>query len=74
MEAGNLAWIGGSAGVGLLLGVGYASFQKSQEPALDSGDTFRVVVGTTSYQPIPQDLPTMLYPAADPSGRKGKDK
>ena len=66
--------VAGGAGVGLLLGLGYASFQRGQEASLEPGDTFHVVVGTMSYQPVPRDLQTILYPAADPTSRKGKHK
>jgi hypothetical protein len=58
------------AGGGLLLGLGYASFQRGLEASLEPGDTFRIVVGTMSYHPVPRDLQTILYPAADPSRRK----
>jgi hypothetical protein len=68
------AAVAGGAGGGLLLGLGYASFQRGLEASLEPGDTFRIVVGTMSYQPIPRDLQTILYPAADPSKRKGKGK
>jgi hypothetical protein len=62
------------AGAGLLLGLGYASFQRGREPNLEPGDTFRLVVGTTSCQPLPLDLQTMLYPAVDAAKRKGERK
>ncbi|MHB1423584.1 MAG: hypothetical protein ACYC3I_10390 [Gemmataceae bacterium] len=62
------------AGAGLLLGLGYASFQRGCEPSLEPGDTFRLVVGTTSCQPLPRDFQTILYPAVDPAKRKGERK
>lgn len=62
------------AGGGLLLGLGYASFQRGLEASLEPGDTFRLVVGTMSYHSVPRDLQTILYPAADPNKRKGKGK
>jgi hypothetical protein len=66
------AAVAGGAGGGLLLGLGYASFQRGLEASLEPGDTFRVVVGTMSYHRVPQDLQTILYPATDPSKHKRK--
>ncbi|HZV06263.1 MAG TPA: hypothetical protein VE999_14385 [Gemmataceae bacterium] len=62
--------VSAGAGVGLILGLGYASFQRGREPILEPGDTFRLIVGTTSCQPLPRDLQTILYPAASPNRRK----
>jgi hypothetical protein len=62
------------AGAGLLLGLAYASVQRGREPSLEPGDTFRLVVGTTSCCPLPRDLQTILYPAVDPAKRKGEHK
>jgi hypothetical protein len=64
------AAVAGVAGGGLLLGLGYASFQRGLEASLEPGDTFHIVVGTMSYHPLPRDLQTILYPAADPSKHK----
>jgi hypothetical protein len=66
--------VSAGAGAGLLLGIGYASLQRGREPSLEPGDTFRLVVGTTSCQPLPRDLQTILYPAVDPARRKGQHK
>lgn len=66
----KLAPVAGGAGVGLLLGMGYASFQRGQEASLEPGDTFRVVPGTMSYRPIAKNLETILYPPTDPNKRK----
>jgi hypothetical protein len=66
--------IAGGAGGGLLLGLGYASFQRGRDADLEPGDTFDIVVGTMAYQPLPQDLQTILYPAGDPSQKKKKTK
>ncbi|HTU88781.1 MAG TPA: hypothetical protein VMF69_01675 [Gemmataceae bacterium] len=66
------AVVAGGAGGGLLLGLGYASFQRGLEASLEQGDTFRIVVGTMSYQPVPRDLQTILYPASDPSSKRKK--
>jgi len=74
MAQGNPAWIGGGAGVGLLLGLGYAWLQRGSEASLEPGDTFRVVVGTMSYRPIPKATQTILYPAPAPPSQKGKHK
>lgn len=66
----KLAPVAGGAGVGLLLGMGYASFQRGQDANLEPGDTFRVVPGTMSYQPVSKNLETILYPPVDPNKRK----
>lgn len=66
----NGTWVGGAAAVGLLLGLGYSSFQRGAEASLEPGDTFRIVVGSTKYRPVPKDWQTILYPAADPGKRK----
>lgn len=68
------AVVAGGAGGGLLLGLGYASFKSDLEANSEPGDTFCIVVGTMSYQPVPRDLQTILYPAADPSKHKRRDK
>jgi hypothetical protein len=60
-----------AAGAGMLLGIGYASFQRGVEANLEQGDTFRVAIGTRCYQPVPRDLQTILYPAAEPGKHKG---
>jgi hypothetical protein len=62
--------VASAAGGGLLVGLGYASLQRGLEASLEPGDTFRIVVGTMCYQPLPRDLQTILYPAADPKQRK----
>jgi hypothetical protein len=66
----NAGWIGAAAGIGGLLGLGFATLQRGVEAALEPGDTFRIVVGTMKYQPVPRDLQTMLYPASDPMKKK----
>jgi hypothetical protein len=66
--------VAAGAGAGLLLGLGYASFQRGLEATLEPGDTFQIVVGTMFYKPVPRDLQTILYPAADPNKKNGKDK
>lgn len=66
----NGIWVGSAAAVGLLIGLGFASLQHGTEASLEPGDTFRIVVGTMKYQPVPKDWQTILYPAADPAKRK----
>ena len=61
------------AGIGLILGIGYASLRRGVEANLEQGDTFEVVVGTTSYRPVPRTVLTTLFPAPDPS-KKAKGK
>jgi hypothetical protein len=68
----NPVMVTGGAGIGLILGLGYASFRRGVEANLEQGDVFEVVVGTTSYRPVPRTLLTTLFPAPDPS--RGKDK
>ena len=69
---GNPAFIGGGAGLGLLSGIGYASLMPGREASLEPGDTFRITVGTMSYQPIEPSPPLSLHPAPDPSKRPRK--
>jgi hypothetical protein len=70
----NPVFITGGLAVGVLVGLGYASFQRGVEANLEQGDTFEVVVGTTSYQPVPRTSLTTIFPAQDPWRRKGKKK
>ena len=63
----------GGAGIGLILGVGYATFRRGVDARLEPGDTFEVVVGTTLYRPVPRTVLTKVFPAADPS-KKAKGK
>ncbi len=72
MSAGNMAFIGGGMGIGLLVGLGYSSFQRGTEANLEPGDTFQLVVGTTEFRPVSREWQTILYPAGDPSVQKGK--
>ncbi len=69
---GNLAFIGGGAGLGLLSGIGYASLMPGRDASLEPGDTFQITVGTLSYRPLEPSPPLSLHPAADPSARKRK--
>ena len=69
----NPVMVSGGAGIGLILGLGYASFRRGVEANLEQGDTFEVVVGTTSYRPVPRTVLTTLFPAPDPS-KPGKGK
>jgi hypothetical protein len=72
MSPGNMAFIGGGMGIGLLVGLGYASFQRGSEASLEPGDTFEIVVGSLNYRPISREWQTILYPAPDPTSREGK--
>jgi hypothetical protein len=71
-SGGNMAFIGGGMGIGTIVGLGYASFQRGTEANLEPGDTFEIVVGTTHYRPVSREWQTILYPAADPIARKTK--
>ncbi|MCE9561670.1 MAG: hypothetical protein K8U57_06405 [Planctomycetes bacterium] len=63
----------GGAGVGLLLGVAYASFQPGQAASLEPGDTLAVALGTTCAKKLPPESPLMVYPAHEPEEKhKGK--
>jgi hypothetical protein len=69
------AYLGLGAGVGLLTGIGYASLMPGRETSLEPGDTFKITVGTLSYQPLSTSPPLSLHPAPDPAKRtkeKGK--
>jgi len=68
----NPVFVSGGAAVGVLAGLGYASLQRGVEANLEQGDTFEVVVGTTSYKPIPSTALTTVFPAEDPWRRNGK--
>jgi len=59
-------FIGGGAGVGLLVALGYAGLQRGPEAGLDPGDTFQIVVGTCSYRPLPRSTPIAVYPPKIP--------
>lgn len=71
-SGGNMAFIGGGMGVGALVGLGYASFQRGVEASFEPGETFTVTMGTTEYRPVSREWQTILYPAADPGGRGRK--
>jgi len=70
----NPVFIGGGAGVGVILGLCYTTFQRGTEANLESGDAFEVVVGTTSFRPVPRTALINLYPAAEPSSRHGNNR
>lgn len=71
-SGGNMAFIGGGMGIGALVGLGYATFQRGTEPNLEPGDTFRITVGTTEFRPVSREWRTILYPADDPGYDKAK--
>ncbi|WP_406695445.1 hypothetical protein V5E97_30935 [Singulisphaera sp. Ch08] len=73
-SGGNMAFIGGGMGVGAIVGLGYASFQRGTEANLEPGDTFEIMVGSTHYRPVSREWQTILYPAADPNVGKVKNK
>ena len=68
----NPVFVTGGLAVGVIAGLGYACFQRGVEANLEQGDTFEIVVGTTSYQPVPRTALTTVFPAADPWRRQGK--
>jgi hypothetical protein len=65
----NPGYLGLGAGVGLLTGIGYASLMPGRQANLEPGDTFKIVVGTLSYQPLSPSPPLSLHPAPDPAKR-----
>lgn len=71
-SGGNMAYIGGGMGIGAIVGLGYASFQRGTEANLEPGDTFEIVVGTTEYRPVSREWQTILYPAGPTIGGKAK--
>jgi hypothetical protein len=70
----NPLFFTGGLAVGVIMGLGYASFQRGVEANLEQGDSFEIVVGTTSYQPVPRTALTTVFPAPDPWQRKAKKK
>lgn len=71
-SGGNMAFIGGGMGIGAIVGLGYASFQRGTEANFEPGETFEIVVGTTHSRPVPREWETILYPAAEAKVGKGK--
>jgi hypothetical protein len=74
LSRGHPAWVMGGMGVGLVVGLAYASLQRGVEARLEPGDTFQIVVGTCQYRPIPADWQTILYPAPPPDSNKHRGK
>jgi hypothetical protein len=64
--------VGSSAGAGMILGLGYASVRRGTEASLEPGDSFEVVVGTTSYHPVPREALLKVYPAPAPTKSRQK--
>lgn len=71
-SGGNMAFIGGGMGIGALVGMGYASFQRGIEAFFEPGDMYEIVVGSTESRPVPREWQTVLYPASE--ARDGKAK
>jgi len=67
LAQGNAGYIGGGAGIGLLVGLGYATLQRGPEGTLEPGDTFQIVLGTCSYRPLPRTVQMTLYPPKNPA-------
>jgi hypothetical protein len=63
---GNMAYIGGGGGIGLVTGLGIAAVQRGPAGDLQPGDTFEVEVGTCSYRPLPLETQMEIYPAKVP--------
>jgi len=71
-SGGNMTFIGGGMGIGAAVGLAYATLQRGVEARLEPGDTFEIVVGTTSIKPVSREWETVLYPAADAKVEKHK--
>jgi hypothetical protein len=74
LNRGQAAATLGGGGVGLLLGVAYASLQPGQAASLEPGDTLAVVVGTTAAKKLPPDAPLTVFPAREPEDEKHERK
>lgn len=64
----------GGVGVGLLIGVAYASLQPGQAASLEPGDTLSVIVGTTAAKKLPPEAPLTVFPAHEPEEGKHRRK
>lgn len=71
-SGGNMAFIGGGMGIGALVGLGYASFQRGTEANFEPGEMFEIVVGSAQSRPIPREWQTILFPAAEAQAGKVK--
>jgi hypothetical protein len=56
----------GGGGVGMVLGLAYASLQPGQAASLEPGDTLEVVVGSSEVRKLPPEVPLKVYPAHEP--------
>jgi hypothetical protein len=65
-DRGKTAVTLGGGGVGLLLGVAYASLQPGQAASLEPGDTLTVEVGARGAKKLPPEIPLTVYPAHEP--------
>jgi len=70
LDHGKSAATLGGGGVGLLLGIAYASLQPGQAASLEPGDTLAVVVGTTDARKLPPESPLKVFPAHEPEKEK----
>lgn len=62
MGQGNMAYIGGGAGIGLVVGLGCAVVQKGEAGELNPGDVFQITVGKCGYRPLPSSGPMTIHP------------
>jgi len=70
LDGGRSAATLGGGGVGLLLGIAYASLQPGQAASLEPGDTLAVMVGTTDVKKLPPESPLKVFPAHEPEVEK----
>jgi len=74
LDRGKAAATLGGGGIGLLLGVAYASLQPGQAASLEPGDTLSVAVGTTEARKLPPESPLKVFPAHEPEEEKHMKK
>lgn len=70
LDHGKSAATLGGAGVGMVLGLAYASLQPGQAASLEPGDTLAVVVGSTEARKLPPEVPLRIYPVHEPEEGK----
>lgn len=70
LDRGRSAATLGGGGVGLVVGLAYASLQPGQAASLEPGDTLAVVVGTSEVRKLPPEVPLKVYPVHEPEAER----
>jgi hypothetical protein len=70
-DRGRVGAVAGGAGVGLILGTAYAACQPGRVASLEPGDTLCVTVGGVCARVLPPETRLAIFPAADPTPKKG---